>query len=453
MWIMKEAPITLAVLAAAMFSADGIRAEQWPSFRGNNADGLSTGKAAPTTWNIDDGTNVKWRTPIPGLSHSSPIIWDDAIFVTAAVNTARDPELKVGLYGDIDPVLNDDVHEWRVYRVNKTTGEIVWEKMAHRGVPIMKRHPKSTHANSTPATDGKHVVAFFASEGLYCYDFDGNLIWKKDLGSIDSGFFRVKSAQWGFASSPIIHDGTVILQCDIQSNSFLAAFNVETGDELWRTARNDVPSWSTPTIYTGDGNTRIVINGFKHAGGYDFKTGKEIWRLEGNGDVPIPTPVIAHDMIFLHSAHGRMSPIYAIRTDAKGEITLDDDATTNDSIVWSIPRGGAYTATSIVLGAYVYNCIDNGVVSCFNANTGERLYRRRMGGTGTALSASPVASGGHLYYSGDEGDIFVIKAGPEFEVVAVNPLKDICMASPAVADGEIFFRTHHYLVAVADTSN
>jgi len=443
----------MAVILAAFLSTTLVFAEQWPAFRGVNAAGVSTGQAAPVTWNLDDGTNVKWKTAIPGLSHSSPIVWDDSIFITAAISTAADPELKVGLYGSINPVENDDVHDWRVYRVDKNSGEILWEKTAHSGMPKMKRHPKSTHANSTPVTDGKHVVAFFASEGLYCYDFDGNLVWKKDLGMMDSGFFMVKKAQWGFASSPIIHDGVIILQCDIQSGSFLAAFDVTSGKELWRTERSDVPTWSTPTVYSVKGKTRIVVNGFKHAGGYAFDTGKEIWRLEGNGDIPIPTPVISDDLIFIHNAHGRMSPIYAIRTNAKGDISLDDDASTNKSIAWSIPRGGAYTATSIVYGDYFYNCIDNGFVSCFEAKTGKRMYRQRIGETGTSLSASPVASGGRIYYTTEQGNIVVLKAGPKFEIVAVNPLDDVCMATPAVSDGQLIFRTHHFLISVENLEN
>ncbi len=220
----------------------------WPSFRGRQAKGVAEGYATPTEWSVEDGTNIRWKTPIAGLAHSSPSIWGDRLFVTTAVRTEGDPSLRVGLYGDIASVNEDVVQRWRVYGLDKNTGEILWERTAHEGIPKVKRHPKSTHANPTPATDGEHVVAFFGSEGLYCYDMDGELLWKKDLGVLNSGFFQAPQAQWGFASSPIIHDGRVLVQSDVLEDSFLAAFDIRDGREIWRTERDDVPTWGTPTV-------------------------------------------------------------------------------------------------------------------------------------------------------------------------------------------------------------
>jgi outer membrane protein assembly factor BamB len=336
-----------------------------------------------------------------------------------------------------------------VYRIEKKTGRILWSKTAHEGVPKIKRHPKSTHANPTPATDGKHVVALFGSEGLYCYDVSGNLLWKKDLGVLDSAFFVVPEAQWGFASSPIIFDNKVFVQCDVLKGSFLAAFNVENGDEIWRTARQDVPTWCTPTIHTSGERDILLVNGWKHIGGYDASNGKEIWKLRGGGDIPVPTPVVAHGLVFITNAHGPLSPIYAIRLDAVGDISLEEGETSNSHVVWSIRRGGAYMQTPLVYGDYLYSCRDNGVLSCYRARTGERLYQERLGRGASGFSASPVAADDKLYFSSETGDIYVVRAGPTFDLLAVNSFDEVVMATPAISEGTLYFRTRSNLIAIA----
>lgn len=427
--------------------------KNWPSFRGPHAAGIAEGFPLPTAWNVEEKKNVLWKTPLPGLGHSSPIIWGDRVFVTTALSGKENPELKVGLYGNITPVEDDTAHQWKVYCLDKKTGKVVWDQVAHRGVPKVKRHTKATHANSTMATDGQNVVAFFGSEGMYCYDMKGNLRWKKDLGLLDSGFFMMPEAQWGFASSPILHDGKVLIQCDVQKGSFVAAFDLKDGREIWRTARADVPTWSTPTIWReGGGRAQLVVNGWKHIGGYDVETGKEIWRLTGGGDIPVPTPIAAHGLLYITNAHGRMSPIYAIRPSATGDITLQGDAQTNDHIAWSIPRGGAYMQTPLVYGDYLYNCRDNGVLTCYEAKTGKQIYQERLGTGRTGFTASSVAADGKLYFTSEEGEIFVVKAGAKFEVIATNPLGEICMATPALSEGVLFFRTQGHLVAIGKKS-
>jgi outer membrane protein assembly factor BamB len=421
----------------------------WPSFRGINARGFSDGRPTPVTWNVENGDNIEWKTPVPGLAHSSPIIWENRIFITTAVSEKKNPELKTGLYGSINPVEDDAVYQWKVYCLDKKTGKILWEKTAHKGVPKVKRHPMATHANSTAATDGFYVVAFFGSEGLYCYDLDGNLVWKKDFGVLNSAFFSVPDAQWGFASSPVIHDGVIVVQCDALNTAFLAALDIKTGKELWRTLREDYPTWSTPTIYVGERKTQVIVNGFKHIGGYDFQTGKEIWKIDGGGDIPIPTPVVAGNLVYINSAHGRMSPIYAIKLDAQGDISLKDETTANDKIVWSVRRGGSYILTPLIYGDYLYNLNWNGSLSCFFAKTGEQIYREQIGKM-TSFAASGVAADGKLYFSSQEGDVYVIKSGPNFEILATNSMKDENLATPAISEGKLYFRTHHYLFAIAE---
>ncbi|GAB4467172.1 MAG: PQQ-binding-like beta-propeller repeat protein [Armatimonadaceae bacterium] len=422
----------------------------WSGFRGNNASGIAEGYPTPVKWDVEKGENVLWKTPLPGLGHSSPVIWGDRIFVTTAISGKENPELKVGLYGNIAPVNDDTEHTFKVYCLNKKTGKILWEKVAYKGVPKVKRHTKATHANSTVATDGKNVVAFFGSEGLYCYGMDGKLRWQKDFGTLDSGFFMVPDAQWGFASSPVIHGNKVLVQCDVQKNSFVAALDLNTGKEIWRTPREEVPTWSTPTVCTVGGRAQVVMNGWKHIGGYDLETGKELWRMAGGGDIPVPTPVVGQDLIFITNAHGRMAPIYAVRPSATGDISLTGDAVSNAHIAWSTHRDGAYMQTPLVYGQYLYNCRDNGILSCYEAKTGNKVYSERLGTGRTGFTASSVAANGKLYLTSEMGDIYVVKTGPAFEVLSVNPMGEVCMATPAISEGTLFWRTQGHVVAIRD---
>jgi outer membrane protein assembly factor BamB len=422
----------------------------WPSFRGWFASGIAEGFRTPVQWNMGSGQNVEWKTLIPGMGHSSPVVFGDWIFITTAISENGNQTLKPGLYGDIEPVEEKSVYSWVVYCLDRKTGRIIWERTAHTGVPKIKRHPKSTHANPTPATDGKHIAAFFGSEGLYCYDIDGKLLWSKDLGVLDSGYYVVPSAQWGTASSPVIYEDVVYLQCDVLKNSFVAAFSLEDGKEIWRTPRNDVPTWSTPTIHKSGDRVYLIANGYKEAAGYDAKTGMRLWNLSGGGDIPVPTPVVANDLIFLTSAHGQMSPIYAIHLTAVGDITLKGLVRINKHIAWSEANGGAYMQTPLVYGGYLYSCQINGVLSCYEANTGKRMYQTRLGTGATGFTASAVAADGKLYYTSEEGDIYVVKPGPQFQLLATNSMDEVCMATPAISEGVLYFRTRTNLVAIRE---
>ncbi len=443
--------VTTGVTALAVSTMAAASPPNWPQFRGPHASGVADGHKPPTTWNAEKGTNIKWKTPIPGLAHSSPIVWGDRVFVTSAVSSDPDPYLRVGLYGESPDHPEQIVHHFRVYCLNADSGKIVWEQTAHSGIPQVKRHVKSTHANSTPATDGKHVVAFFGSEGLYCYDVTGRLLWTQELGYLNAGAFDYADIQWAFGSSPVIHDNMVIVQCDVNNQSFIAAFEVDTGKEIWRTLRDASPCWGTPTVHTSTGRTQIILNGYKYMGGHDLATGKELWRLSRGGDIPVPTPYVAHDLIFITNAHGPHAPIYAVRLNAAGDISLKDGETSNEFIAWSQDRRGSYIPTSIVYGDYLYVGSDRGVLSCYQALTGEKVYRQRVGSRGgEAYSASPVAADGKLYFTSEEGDIHVVKAGPEYELLATNPMGEVCLATPAIADGMIFVRTAKHLFAIGE---
>lgn len=422
----------------------------WPSFRGWFASGIAEGYRTPVQWSVEAAQNVEWKTSIPGMGHSSPIVSGDRVFVTTAISEDKNPILKVGLYGDIAPVEETAAYSWKVYCLDRKTGRIVWERTAHTGVPKIKRHPKSTHANPTPATDGKRIVAFFGSEGLYCYDFDGKLLWSKDLGVLDSGYYVVPAAQFGTGSSPVIYQDTVYLQCDVEKNSFVAAFNLTDGNEIWRTLRSDVPTWSTPTIHKSADRVLLILNGYREAAGYDAKTGTRLWNLSGGGDIPVPTPIVANDLIFLTSAHGQTSPIYAIRLTASGDISLKGLVRANQHIAWSEARAGAYMQTPLAYGEYLYICQDNGVLSCYEINSGKRLYQMRLGTGATGFTASGVAADGKLYYTSEEGDVYVVKAGPQFQLLATNSMGEVCMATPAISDGVLYFRTQSHLAAIRE---
>lgn len=417
----------------------------WTQFRGNQAIGVSLQSTLPTEWDTESGKNILWQSDIPGLAHASPVIWGNHIFIATAVGP-ENAELKVGLYGDIEAADDKGSQQWRLLAVDKNSGDVVWNTLGYEGIPRSARHTKATHCNSTPATDGKYIVAAFGSEGLFCFDLQGERKWHKDLGELDAGFFVVPTAQWGYASSPVIHDGKVVVLCDVQKGSFLACYDLETGNEIWKTPREDVPTWGTPTIVEVDGQTQILVNGWHHTGAYHFATGKEIWKLDGGGDIPTPTPIVAFGLAYFTSAHGNHRPIRAIRLTATGDITPPKIEDTNEHIAWVHDKMGNYMQTPIVVGDYIYACYDNGVLSCFDAKTGEVQYRERLNGGG--YTSSPISDGNHIYFAGETGNVFVVPANGKFSITSKNNIGGNCLATPAISGNVIYFRTQHKLIAV-----
>ena len=423
-------------------------ASDWPAFRGPNASGVAEGPA-PTTWDATKSVNVLWSTPIPGLAHSSPIVFGDKVFITTAISSDPNAVFRHGLFGDVDPSTDVSKHIWKVYCLDRKTGKILWEQVADEGTPKTKRHPKSSQASSTPATDGKHVVAFFGSQGLYTYDMDGKLLWKKDLGNLNGGWFYDPDYEWGTASSPIIYKNLAIVQCDIQKNSFIAAFDVATGKQVWRTPRPEIPSWGTPNVYEGKTRAELITNSTKAIRAYDPLTGKELWNLNGNSEVTVTTPVFAKDLIFVANGYPPIQPIYAIKPGAVGNITLKEGQETNDYIAWSKKRGGPYMPTAIAVGDLLYTCQNNGILAAYQIATGERVYNERISkDKSSAHTASPVYADGKLYFASEDGDVFVVRAGPKFELLASNPMGEVLMATPAIADGTIFIRAEHHVFAI-----
>jgi outer membrane protein assembly factor BamB len=420
---------------------------QWPVYRGYMSSGVLDKAGLPDTFSVDKSINIKWKIDIPGLGLSSPVIWGDKLFITTAVSSSDKYGIKTGIYGDGLPVEDNSVHDWKLICIDKNNGKILWERTVYTGIPKIKRHPKSTHANPSVATDGEYVVVFFGSEGLYCFDYTGKQIWRKSFGILKAVAFDYPAAEWEFASSPVIYNGVLIIQCDVLENSFLATYDLKSGKELWKVRRNDYPGWCTPNVYRNGERTVVAVNGYKHRGGYDFKTGKEIWRMSGGGDVPIPTPIIGNDLIYFNSAHGPSSPILAVKSDASGDITLKPGTTNNQFIKWSIPRGGSYIISLLLYNNRLYNFNWNGAVECYDPDSGNKIFNGKIGKS-KSFVASPVASDGKIYFVSEDGIVYILQDSNTFKLINEIPLNDICLTAPAITDGIIFFRTQKHLIAV-----
>lgn len=438
---------TSAKSAAALPGAASERGS-WPSFRGPQASGIAEGQHLPDRWDGTTGENILWRTPIPGLAHSSPIVWGDRLFVTTAVSSLPSASFKPGLYGDGDASDDRSKQKWMILAIDKKSGKTVWERVAYEGEPLNKRHMKSTYASATPATDGRIVVAWFGSQGIYAYDVNGGFRWKVDLGRVNMGAYDIPSYEWGPASSPIIWSGFVIVQCDTQADSFVMALNKDTGEIVWKTPRQEYPSWGTPTVATAGQRIQLVTNASKFIRAYDPLTGRELWRLGGSSLITAPTPIFSDDAIVVVSGRAPERPIFVIRPEARGDLTLPEGKTSSDAIVWSRTGRGSYMPTPIIYGGILYVLGNNGVFDAYELKTGAEIYRQRLTTIGDGYSASPVASDGKIYLSNEDGDMTVVQAGREFRTLATNSMGDLLMATPALSDGVMYVRTAKTLFAI-----
>lgn len=439
--------IFIPALAAVVLIALSDKPHNWPSFRGASASGIADGTSPPVSWDAGAGKNLAWKTAIPGLGHSSPVIWGDRVFLTTAISSARQSRFDSGNIDTSATAGDLSEHSWRVYCMDKRSGRILWERTVLKGKPRIQRHVKSSYANPTPAVDGSHLVAFFGSEGLYCFDFEGVLLWKKDLGMLEGGWSSVKGLQWGFGSSPIIYRDLVIVQCDTQSQSFLRAYHLDDGSVAWSVDRDEDTSWGTPTILSFPARDELIASGTKYYKGYDPATGRELWRLHDGIDVKIPTPVVGGGLIFLGggSSHGRRN-FYAVRAGSAGEINTDPNGAPDKRIAWMSPLIKPHVVTPLVYHNQLYVCSDNGVLATFDATSGENGFRARLG-QGTSFSASPVAADGRIYFASEDGDVYVVRAGGEFELLARNPVGEVIIATPALSDRSIFIRGLNHLFA------
>ncbi len=445
--------ITLAAVCSQPTRAQEARPGiDWPQFRGIRASGVDDAHQLPSEWDVATGKNLRWKTRIPGLSHSSPIVWGDRVFVATAVAKGEDASLKIGLYGAGDSAEDMVEHAFQLWCLRLDDGRPIWMRTAVTCVPEFARHTKATHVDSTPVTDGKHVVAVFGSQGMFCYSIDGDRKWHVDLGDLDVGPHDSIDLHWGYASSPIIWDGKVIVQADVKKNPHLSAYDIATGEVVWRVERDDVTTWATPTVLPCDGKEHLFVNGCKHLGAYRLQDGAEIWRMAGGGGLPVPAPIAAGELVLMTSNHRPLKPghplkpVFAFKPSAKGQLPVSQPDAPGEHVAWTKKRVGNYIQTPIVYRGLVYLCATNGVVTVLDAKTGEQFGRHRLGPGG--FSASAIAGDGKLWFTGEEGDVYVVEAGKDCKVIAQQNVGEICMATPALAAGRLLFRTRHHVLAL-----
>jgi len=437
-----------SIAACWILGCAGLFAQQWPQFRGPGGSGVADDQRPPVSWDVESGRGVVWKTAIPGLGHSSPVVWGDRLFLTSAISNDPKSVFEPVLKGEQDFRTDTARHQWRVYALDRATGKIAWDRLAWEGVPRIPRHPHNSYASATPATDGRHVVVSFGSEGLYCYSVNGELRWKRDLGVVHAGKHNNPEYTWGTASSPILYRGMVIVLCDSLGDGYLAAFDVKSGREIWRTKREAHPSWSTPAIYEGQGPPELVTNAAPFIQGYDPSNGKELWRLGPSTTNTTPTPIVGEGLIIVASGYNPIKPIYAVVPGSRGDLTLKEDATASDAIAWSNRRDGPYMTTPLLYRGILYVVSSRGVLTAFEPRTGVQIYQQRLAPGG--YSASPVAADGRIYIAGEDGQIFTIRAGRSFEILATSAMNEPTMATPALAGHALFVRTEHWVWALAD---
>jgi len=434
------------LIRAALFLvlASELEAQNWPQFRGPDGSGIAHQQNLPLEWSVAEGRNLLWRVPMEGLAHSSPIVSGDRVYLTTAVaDITGEPTLVLGDsdVAGIDPAPDMVAHRWELLALDKRTGAVLWHKTAHRGVPRLKRHVKGSHASATPATDGRNLVALLGTEGLFCFDMEGELRWRTDVGLLDVGYWGEPEYQWGAATSPLIFENLVIVQNDRQKDSFIAAYDLESGKEVWRAARDEKPAWSTPAVYRGEGAVELVTNGANWIRSNDPRTGEELWRLS-HGDLQVitPTPLVAGDRIVVTGGNPTgAQTTFAIRPGARGDA--------QNHVLWTAERSSPYTPTPVAYDGILYVIVDNGILSAYDLATGERFYRTRLE-VGAGFSASPIVSDGRIYLASEDGAVFVVRAGREFQSLARNDMGEPLMASPAVSEGTLFVRGARHLFAI-----
>jgi outer membrane protein assembly factor BamB len=465
--------IVSSVLSAALVSSALSAAPplEWPQFRGPQGAGILADGKLPTTWSAKD--NVAWSVTVEGRGWSSPVAWNDTVFVTSAISPGKFKEPSTGIFGndyvaelvkqglseeevlkrvtDRDIELTTDTGEIRymVYAFDANTGKMKWSREAHKGAPFGGRHRKNTYASETPATDGERLYVYFGNVGLFAFALDGQPLWNTRFEP------QKMYLDFGTAASPVVHEGKVFVVHDNDGKSFAAAVDARTGRQLWRVER-DLPAggmnsgWSTPFIWKHNARTELIVIGKQHAISYAPETGKELWRLKGLTGQSTPTPVAADGLLFLATGSQGESnrPVFAVRPGAGGDITLAKGQESNEFVAWFHPRASAYTSSPLVYRGRMYVVNDNGILTVFDARTGKEIYKARAGGTGNTFSASPWAADGKVYLLSEDGHTFVIEEGDKYVELAKNSLDEMSFASPALAPNTLFMRTQTRLYRI-----
>jgi outer membrane protein assembly factor BamB len=436
------AAVLLAAGAMALPPAEKSKAQPWPMWRGADGSGISPEIDLPSEWSPD--RNIRWKTPLPGRGHSSPVVWGNRVFVTADVEgdvvpgkTAAKHILEGKEFKHPDSVGGDRNHFFHVLCVDRVSGKTLWDRVAYEGTVLDDRHRKGSYAAATPATDGSRVYAWFGTEGVFAYDFNGRMLWKAAPGPI-------LTVGMGPGTSPIVFDGLVILVCDEDSGekSFITALDGKTGKEVWKTPRPVEASWATPAIVRTGGRVELICSGNQWILSYDPKTGKELWRVKGHGSNAIPSPVAGFEMAFV-SAGFPVKKTFAIRLGGNGDVTTSN-------VAWSYDRGTAYVPSTILYGDYLYLVTDRGIMTCLDARTGAVRYDNGRIPIPATFTASPIAHDGRILLTSEDGDTYVIKTGPSHAVIATNSIGEPVFSTPAISGGMIFIRGEKNLYAIGN---
>ena len=421
--------------------------DKWPQFRGSNAGVADDDPALPETWSETE--NVLWKTAIPGMGWSSPVVWGDHVILTSAVSAGKEREPAKGLYdpGDDNGKTKAAAdHRWVVYDVDYNTGKIRWTRELQIATPPLLRHIKNSFASETPVTDGERIYVYFGSIGLLAaLDMNGNAVWKQELGAYNG------PQEFAPAASPILHDGRIYVVSDNTNESFLGAFDAKSGREIWKIKRDEVENWATPAVWQNELRTEIVTNGRSKVRAYGLD-GKQLWEFTGMTGNVVPTPFSRHGLLYLSSGYpgAPVRPVYAVRPGASGDITLKEGETSNQFVVWFQPALGTYQTSALVYGDYFYTLLDRGFLLCHDAKTGRQQYsRQRISPDASGFTASPWAYNGKVFVLSEDGDTFVVAAGPEYKLLGKNTVNEMALASPAIARGSLFLRTQSSLYRIS----
>jgi outer membrane protein assembly factor BamB len=447
--------IPAAVLVVSIGGV-ALHADNWPHFRGPHAGAVADDPALPDTWSTSE--NVVWSVDVPGRGWSSPIVWGDHVFVASVINTAGDAPLKpVSAYvpsGFGGPIGGEDIatsaseHRWMLYDIDFHTGAVRWQREIARRVPGQPTHQKNTFASETPVTDGERVYVYFQGVGLFAFDMSGAPAWSKPMPPV------AMRAGWGAAASPAIHDGRIVIVNDNEERSFIAAFDTRTGDEVWRTDRDEGSNWTTPYVWVNDARAEIVTAGSRKIRSYDL-SGRLLWELSGMSTLDIPTPFARDGLLYITSGFPSdpLRPAYAIRPGASGDISLKPGETGNVHVAWFHPTLGPYNPSALAYSGHYYTLFDRGFLTSHDARTGAEVYgRQRITSEASGFTASPWAYNGKIFAMSEDGDTFVIQAGPEFRVLGRNRLDEMTLATPAVVRGSLIIRTASKLYRIARTA-
>jgi outer membrane protein assembly factor BamB len=411
----------------------------WPQWRGPSGNGVADG-TPPTKWT--DTTNVAWKVEIPGRGYSTPVTWGDRIYLTTAIPTGKGTAVTApgGGRGAGGGSGAGQEHEFVVMALDRLTGRTIWRQTAVVAVPHEGYHQiYGSFASNSPVTDGKRVYASFGSRGLYAYDLDGKLAWKKDFG------IRMKMRlQFGEGAATVLHGDRLFMIYDHQEEGLLAAVDAATGKELWRVARNEGSSWSSPAIVEHQGKRQVVVTSTPKAIAYDYDTGKPVWEVSGLGLNPIPLPVQNGDLVYVMSGY-RDPKLMAVRLGRTGDLTG------TDAVVWEATRGLSYTPSPALHDGKLYLVTDSGQVSCLDAATGKPHYQQTRLPMPYNFKASPLAAAGHLYLASEEGDVILLKLGERFEVAGTNTLTDQSfIASPIAVGSDLYLRSRTHLFRISE---